>query len=533
MLEVTKAVTPFADNELRTSLVTEIKFLIPADSAAQLLATSLVRSALSGNVTKAFEKSIYFDTPRYMLRKNGCSLRIRHAGGRIEQTLTTEKRIGCGVLHRTEGSRTLKDSLLDNVFVQDALKQLSIARSARWQFMPLVWTELTRTKMPLRHRSTSFELVYDSGYVTSARHGRRMGQISEIEARLISGPAEGMFDLLARLNEKTSWIQFVTSKAERWFAAISSAHALKPVKHKPLVIPADMNTCELLQVSMANAMDHFFSNSPQILKAKPEAIHQTRVAIRRMRAFLRAFKDQIDYMDRKALNGELRWLQTKLGECRDWHVLRTDTLPKIKGLNPELRAELVGLCLRMHRKQLAQALQTYSSRRAQRLILHLQSWLARQPKTGGPSISKQRQSTLKANMKRLGKLGTLTPTRSVTEVHAMRIMVKKIRYTVEIFPGAEDEDTRLALQSLEKVQDALGDLNDACKALNLISVAVNENLSPELHIAVRKWVNKRILACIRKAQPHYKKCSWGAENNQQRDNLLSKAFRNCIAVRSS
>jgi inorganic triphosphatase YgiF len=202
MLEVTKAVTPFAENELRTSLVTEIKFLIPADSAAQLLATSLVRSALSGNVTKAFEKSIYFDTPRYMLRRNGCCLRIRHAGGRIEQTLTTEKRIGCGVLHRTEGSRTLKDSLLDNVFVQDALKQLSIARSARWQFMPLVWTELTRTKMPLRHRSTSFELVYDSGYVTSARHGRRMGQISEIEARLINGPAEGMFDFLARLNER-------------------------------------------------------------------------------------------------------------------------------------------------------------------------------------------------------------------------------------------------------------------------------------------------------------------------------------------
>jgi CHAD domain-containing protein len=108
-------------------------------------------------------------------------------------------------------------------------------------------------------------------------------------------------------------------------------------------------------------------------------------------------------------------------------------------------------------------------------------------------------------MKRPGKLGALTLSRSVTEVHAMRIMVKKNRYTVEIFPGAEDEETRLALQSLEKVQDVLGDLNDACKALNLISVAANENLSPELHVAVRKWVNNRILDCIRKAQPHYKK----------------------------
>jgi len=492
----------------------EIKFLVPADSAAQLLASGLVKSALSGKVTTAFEKSIYFDTARYMLRKNNCSLRIRLASDRIEQILKTEKPIGGGAWHRSEISTPLKTSSLDDRLLKESLQQLSIVKSARWQFIPLIWTELSITKMQLRQRSTSFELIYNSGYLTSARDSRRVGQISEIVARLISGPAQGMFDFLARLNEKASWIQFVTSDADRGFAAISSAQALKSVKHKPLVIPAEMNSCELLQVSMANALDHFFSNNPQILKAKPEAIHQTRVAIRRMRAFLRAFKGQIDYMDRKALNGELRWLQTKLGECRDWHVLRTDTLPKIKGLNPELRAELLELCLRMHRKQLAQALQTYGSRRAQRLILHLQSWLARQPETGGPSISKMRQSTLKANMKRLGKLGTLTPTRSVTEVHAMRIMVKKIRYTVEIFPGAEDQETRLALQSLEKVQDALGDLNDACKALNLISVAVNENLSPDLHVAVRKWVNKRILDCIRRAQPHYKKLLLWATKQQ-------------------
>ena len=99
----------------------EIKFLTAADSAAQLLVSSLVKSALSGNVTTAFEKSIYFDTPRYMLRKNGCSLRIRHAGDRIEQTLKTETLIGDGALHRTEISRTLKDSSLDDRLVQESL----------------------------------------------------------------------------------------------------------------------------------------------------------------------------------------------------------------------------------------------------------------------------------------------------------------------------------------------------------------------------------------------------------------------------
>jgi len=57
-------------------------------------------------------------------------------------------------------------------------------------------------------------------------------------------------------------------------------------------------------------------------------------------------------------------------------------------------------------------------------------------------------------------------------------------------------------------------LNDACKALNLISVAVNEDLSPDLHVAVRKWVNKRILTCIHRAQPHYKKLLLWARKQQ-------------------
>ncbi len=48
MLEVTKAVTPLTENDLRTTLDMEIKFLIPADSAAQLLATNLLKSTLSG-----------------------------------------------------------------------------------------------------------------------------------------------------------------------------------------------------------------------------------------------------------------------------------------------------------------------------------------------------------------------------------------------------------------------------------------------------------------------------------------------------
>ena len=50
--------TALVENELRTMLGREVKFLIATDSAAQLLASNLVKSTLSGNVTTAFVKSI-------------------------------------------------------------------------------------------------------------------------------------------------------------------------------------------------------------------------------------------------------------------------------------------------------------------------------------------------------------------------------------------------------------------------------------------------------------------------------------------
>ena len=253
---------------------------------------------------------------------------------------------------------------------------------------------------------------------------------------------------------------------------------------------------------MTSALEHFFANNPTLLSDKPEAIHQTRVAVRRMRAILHSCKSIVSYMDRKALNGELRWLQTKLGECRDWHVLRYDTLPKMRELTPLYRNELDELARKTHAKLLPQSLEVYNSRRAQRLILHIQHWLATLPAKGGPPAADVGRNALRMNIRRLRRLGRLTVRKPIAEIHAIRIKSKKIRYTLEILPASGNEDSE-ALKSLTALQKKLGDLNDIAKCLELSSSTRGSELSLETREQIRAWAETHINKLIAPARVHY------------------------------
>nr|RPI33025.1 MAG: CHAD domain-containing protein [Chloroflexota bacterium] len=58
---------------------------------------------------------------------------------------------------------------------------------------------------------------------------------------------------------------------------------------------------------------------------------------------------------------------------------------------------------------------------------------------------------------------------SLDQLHALRIEFKKLRYAVEFFREVLGEESREVIQGLKKVQDHLGDLNDARVACQLIS----------------------------------------------------------------
>ena len=462
--------------------------------------------------TIGFEKTTYYDTPQHLLKKHGLSLRIRQKAGRCEQTLKTDLGSEGGALSRLELSRKLDGNALDLTMFDDVPALAVINRQARARLAPVFHTQVRRTKIDLSRDGTGFELVYDLGQIVCAKTGRKLAEISELETEIKSGPPRGMFAFLAKLNEKYELQQFATSKADRGYAQLRRAHALKPQKHGADVPPAHTDAYAVLHAAMSDALAQYFANNLNLIAEKPEAIHQTRVAVRRMRAILRAFKHQIDYMDRKALNGELRWLQTKLGECRDWHVLRFDTAPKMRKRAPKAARELDRLAKAVHARKLPKALAIYNSRRAQRLILRIQLWLSGLPKSGGPDIALLRRHAMLGNLKRLRALGRLHSNKPIGDVHAIRILAKKMRYALEIFPRATDSEDSHALKALRRMQEMLGDFSDAAKCLELLSTARDPGFEPEIRTRIRLWAEKRMAGRIAAARPHYNALlRWGKE----------------------
>src|SRR5262249_60134812 len=62
---------------------------------------------------------------------------------------------------------------------------------------------------------------------------------------------------------------------------------------------------------------------------RPVGIHQTRVALRRLRAAFGLFKSAIDGPALRALSAEARWLAAECGPARDLHVFLTETVDEV------------------------------------------------------------------------------------------------------------------------------------------------------------------------------------------------------------
>jgi CHAD domain-containing protein len=68
----------------------------------------------------------------------------------------------------------------------------------------------------------------------------------------------------------------------------------------------------------------------------PDAVHKMRVASRRMRSALQAYRRIVDRSATRELTEELKWLAGVLGDARDLEVLHARFTRAVQGLPVEL-----------------------------------------------------------------------------------------------------------------------------------------------------------------------------------------------------
>jgi inorganic triphosphatase YgiF len=445
----------------------EMKFELAPDALSKLEATPWFQR-LERSAEREELVSVYFDTPKFELRDGRFSLRVRHEGDKRSQTIKTE---AIGPFSRREWETAIEDDSPDLERArQTALKPL--ATSKLWKKLePVFETEVQRTTIPLEANGSRIEMAIDRGFV---RSGGRAQPINEIELELRSGTTEALVELARTLAEVAPVRYAVRSKAERGYA-LAAKEPTRAVRAEPIELPEGVATGEAIQIIVLSCLRQLVLNEDGVRSRDPEAIHQMRVALRRLRAALSLFKSVLEDPETDELKGELKSLTDQLGPARDYDVFVDELVSPAEQATPaDADLEELGAVIRERRAEgFEDAARAVDNERTRQTILATALWIVqgRWTTTTDPLRRAQRarpaaafardvfaERTKKAK-KKLRKLRSLDAARR----HKLRIAVKKLHYATEFyrtsFPEAETE--RMAYErTLKKVQDCLGRLND-------------------------------------------------------------------------
>ena len=203
----------------------------------------------------------------------------------------------------------------------------------------------------------------------------------------------------------------------------------------------------------------------QVLKSsRPEGIHQTRVALRRLRAAFGVFRDVVHGPEVRALAAEAKWLASECGPARDLQVFLTETVADPPPLVRRIGKRLAEVHLQHARAALSGA-------RFAALDFGLSSFIDKPPpQPHGARLDAFGRAVLAAHhdkvIRRARKLGTFDAER----LHRLRIAIKKLRYAAT-YLGPAFASTRVKpyIDLTARLQGALGDLNDRAVAAQVLA----------------------------------------------------------------
>lgn len=458
---------------------TELKLQLPAALTSFDPHDALQHLAPNGSrrgVTKKL-RAVYFDTAARDLAQRGMALRIRQVGRKRIQTLKAPDGGAVGL----QSSREFEAEVDGNQPNLSKLTDRTLARELRreiWpRLRPVFETEINRTSWRVPFRGSEIELCWDRGDIVT---GGRRTPIHELELELKGGDSRALFGAAEELLELVPFRLGHRTKAERGYALADETRP-GPKKAEPVPLADDDTVAIAFEKIVANCIGQMQANEIAILSdgvPDPEAIHQFRVALRRLRAIVGACRELIDDSVHAIWSIDLRWAQRACGPARDLDVLMTETLtplsahvppdPDFKGFLDIAEGERVAA-----RRQAVQALHNprYAAMQLQ-LFQGLDGGAWRHVLAGaqlGMPVREFAEQLLQARYKRMMRLGEGWAELPDAELHRLRLFGKKLRYVAAAFASLyKPKPARRFVDALSAVQDCLGAINDGAVGRQLV-----------------------------------------------------------------
>lgn len=468
----------------------ELKFrLDPADGASLLHSPALA----AAKPDRRRMLATYVDTPDGTLAAARMGLRLRREGGRWRQTLKAGGTTGAGLHERPEWDFPAAPNRLDLArFAQSPLSGLDGAHTLHERLVATFSVDMARTRWRLAGPAGSrLEVALDEGGV---RAGDREERFHELEIECLEGPADAAFDLAERLLESACLLPTTVTKAERG----TRLHRGVPWTPSKAIAPALARAASVEEGARAvvgAALAHWHANQEGLLASDdPEFVHQSRIALRRLRSALRGFEGVVGEPRARSWRGTLGAAARGLGEARDWDVFATEVLPEAlarwrtaggEGALPFAQAFLD------ERRRAAReaARKAVASRDFCGVLLALARWGAEPAAGAGDGLRAHAAALIRKRHKRLMRdsehLGDMT----VEERHRVRIDAKRLRYCADALASLFDEAAAEAyVGQLSALQDALGEANDAVTGLRLMD---GLDAQPGFDAFARGWLAAR------------------------------------------
>jgi triphosphatase len=449
----------------------EIKLWVSPEDIVTLQSHPHFAGAFSDPTSETL-KSVYFDSDSRFLRDHGFTLRVRHSGDKRIQTVKAANN-GAGYFERSEWEQMIEGDQPDLTLVKDTALGAILTNEADRTLKPVFDIRIKRTAYHLNGNGTDVVMAIDQGKIVAT--GSSL-PVSEIELELKRGNPSDLFKIARDIiNIIPAHLDF-RSKSERGYDLIEKSAITVETARDPELSPG-MTAGRAFTLVGRACLRHLVANVPAMMGRDGNALHQMRVALRRLRAAIVLFSVVVDDDRADAIKTELRWLAQEFGPARNLDTLLVEVIRPLRKqhANDPGLVSISNMFARKRLKSYRHAQEAVQSARFRALILDAAEWVETGPwSTSENALTRARRELpveiyaalqLSQRRKKIRRRGARIDSLNPQQLHGLRIQVKKVRYATEFFSGLfhgkkSAKRYKTIKSSLTQLQNSLGKIND-------------------------------------------------------------------------
>jgi inorganic triphosphatase YgiF len=443
----------------------ELKVELSEADAARLLSEEPASKATAGSASAQKLRTVYFDTPEFDLRTAGIALRIRWQDKGRLQTVKAERRLSNGLSDAVEHECAIESDMPDLAKVGDKKLRRHLQKLTKGTGLRPVFESIVHRKTrQLEFDGSQIELAIDEGEV-KANGSRR--ELREAELELKSGKPSALLAAAETLFAGHELKLSTKTKADRGYHLVLGRNQSAPKsKSLPPDITRKDSCAQAFTAILSSTIEQVVKNRQLVLETDdPNAVHELRVGLRRLRCALRALRPLIKSPSLREFERLARDTTRNVAALRDADVLTSAIVAPVEaaaGDRVKFSELNAGLAEYRKRKQN----EARASLRGASWT-HMQLYLTLWPSTlveaegGNQPISSYAPEILQKTWRKLVRYARKLDKLDAESRHEMRILLKELRYLSEFFmPLFKKGATRRFLKELKLLLDQFGYLND-------------------------------------------------------------------------